>query len=477
MLQLFDKIKATALERKEMPLKGRVKIIFVDPRDGTEKVVAEDHNLVTDAISSIFAANWLNAVDFYNLLPTWHMFGGIMCFSQAMTADVSTMWPDNQNVNSMTANAGQTPHSSASPTRGNPNGAATEISGDHIRLAWDWSINQGNGTIACCCLTHSNAGDIGLMPDGTAPLWLNTTPGTPNFNRFAGNYMHDNVYSRERALTLPVAVNSSGNGIALYFTGTALEEITTAHSYVTANLLEPAIVLPDSNYREISTRTATLSRTFAVGYAQIAQDSDNYYVIERDSGNNKKLYVDVIDKSDFSVTGKTITITDDSITLARPSIPHYQMYSGIVSNGSVYLVSGADAKTFVRVNINNAADVEELTTNLTSNIVFTQSAFNISDNFVLGRNFLINGDTVYPVAARSARTSGNSEKVGIDILARYGAGPSVYEGGNTNSNDGLDNSVSGGIIALPYLATVANVTEVTKTASKAMRIEYELTEA
>lgn len=475
MLQLFDKLKATALEGKTMPLKGEVKVIFIDPRDGTEHVEAENHNLVTNAINSIFGANWLNATDFYNLLPTWQLFGGIFCFSEQLTADVSTMWPKNENVARMVANAGQTAHSTASTTRGNPNGSATEISGSHIKLAWDWSISQGNGPIKCCCLTHSQAGDCGLLPDGTMPLMKTTGQPIDNVSRFACSVMPDNSYSRNAAMTMPVSINSSGNGIALYFSGTELEEITVAHSYVTANLLEAAPVLPVSNYRELSTRSATLSRTFTAGYTQLAQDSANYYVIERDSGNNKKLYIDVVSKTDMSVTAKEITITDDSITLARSQVTNAMLYSGIVSNGSVYIISGSDAKKFVRINLSNAADVEELSSNMASNISLGQSAFNMNDNIVLGRNWLINGDTVYPVTPRSNRTNENIQY--MDILARYGEGPHAFQRGNGNDNAVYYYTVSGGLIALPYLATVANIAEVNKTASKAMRIEYTLTEA
>lgn len=475
MLQLFDKMKAAALEGKTLPLKGKVKVILIDPRDGTECIAAENHNLVTDAISSIFSTNWLNAVDFYNLLPTWYQFGGIFCFSENLPADVSTVWPKNENLVRMTANAGQTAHSSASPTRGNPNGQATEISGNHITLAWDWSISQGNGSIKCCCLTNSLAGDCGLLPDGTQSLWKPTTPRIAGLNAINGS-IYEATYSRNLAITMPVAVDSSGNGISLYFNGTTLEEITTAHSFVTANLLEPAGVNDIANYRELSTRTATLSRTFAVNYTQLAQDSSNYYVIERDSQDNKTLYVDVISKTDMSVSNKTIEITDASITLARSYVQLAKMYSGIVSNGSVYIVSGSDAKKFVRVNINNSADVEELSSNMAENINLGQSALVLNDNLIMGYNFLINGDTVYPLAGRQKRSGDSANYHFMDVLARSGNGPLIYQRGCIDSDSYVYVS-AGGMLALPYLATVANITEVNKTASKAMRIEYQLTQA
>ena len=65
----------------------------------------------------------------------------------------------------------------------------------------------------------------------------------------------------------------------------------------------------------------------------------------------------------------------------------------------------------------------------------------------------------------------------MDVLARYGNGPHVFQRGNTGDNYVLTAHASGGMIVLPYLATVCNIAEVTKPANKAMRIEYTLTEA
>ena len=90
--------------------------------------------------------------------------------------------------------------------------------------------------------------------------------------------------------------------------------------------------LNSSNYRELSSRTATLTRTFDTGYTFLAQDDDYYYVMERDAGTANKLYINEIDKSDFSVNGYALDSL--GVNMARPSANNPSRYSGIVSDRS-----------------------------------------------------------------------------------------------------------------------------------------------
>ena len=231
--------------------------------------------------------------------------------------------------------------------------------------------------------------------------------------------------------------------------------------------------LDSENYRELATRTATLSRTFTSGYTMLAQDDSNYYVMERDSGSATTLYVDVIDKTDMSVTAHTLSGL--GVSLARPSLQIPQLYNGIVSGGSVYWVSSSDAKTFCRINISNPADVEELTSSLTANISQEQTPLVMNSGLVLGRNYLINSSNVYPVVPRTRRPGTDNESLCYDILAEYKRGPHILQTGHGYGNT-YDYDCQAGVLALPYLATINNITPVTKNNQKAMQIEYVLTE-
>ena len=473
-LNFAEKIARAYASGSVPDIKGKTRITLTDVKTGAREII-EDENMVTNAVAKIFKSNMLGLTDYYNMLPAWRLFGGIMCFSAALPEDANGIYPPNNTTAVMTANAGQTAHSTASTTRGNPDGYLTKIEQDHITLAWQWGMSQGNGTIACCCLTHAEAGDCGLLPDGTLPLMKSTGQNIKDLNCYRSSVIGDLVYNRARAISEPIAIDDDGNGIALYFTGTALEEITFAHSYVTANILESNYTMPldSENYRELATRTATLSRTFTSGYTMLAQDDSNYYVMERDSGSATTLYVDVIDKTDMSVTAHTLSGL--GVSLARPSLQIPQLYNGIVSGGSVYWVSSSDAKTFCRINISNPADVEELTSSLTANISQEQTPLVMNSGLVLGRNYLINSSNVYPVVPRTRRPGTDNESLCYDILAEYKRGPHILQTGHGYGNT-YDYDCQAGVLALPYLATINNITPVTKNNQKAMQIEYVLTE-
>lgn len=474
-LSFMEKLTAAAMGMDKMPdIKGRAIFTLTDAKTGKRERIVSD-NMVTSAIAKIFAMNYLGMGNMNSLLPIMNLMGGCFLFNQTLVESVDTIFPPNSTANNLVARCGQTPHASGDTRRGHP--GAPEITDDHIKFTYDWLQEEGNGTINAVCLTHGLAGDIGLQPDGTASLLKDYTNITDNINRFTTSTMNDVSLTRARAMAMPIAFDSDGNGISLYLTSAELEEITFAHSYINAQLLESANTYPfdSTGYRELSSRTATLSRTFNTTYTLLAQDSTNYYVMERDSGSNTTLYVDVISKTDMSVTALTLTIS--GATLARSNVGSHGAgrYGGIVSDGNVYWVSGSDAKTFVRINMSNVSDIEELTSEMTANISFGQTAVELSAGLVLGGNFLINGQRVYPVARR-ALSSGENNSGFFDQMASGNGGPALLRSGWGNDNATYYRVTQGGILLLPYLATVNNLqTSVQKTISKTMRLEYVLT--
>lgn len=477
-LSFQDKIPANDFAGlKFTKMHGHTKITLHDVKTGKDEIY-EDDNLVTLAVPKIFKTNWFGLSRFDRVIPMQNLFGGVMCFQDAMTESTSNIFPPSK-VNPMIANAGQTTHATASTTRGNPNGAASEVdpATRTVKFVWDWTLEQGNGTISTVCLTNAAAGDCGLYPDGTLPLWdVNITPAINNVTFYRASTI-GGTWSEDIAKTCPVGFDADGDGICLYLDGTTFKEMKVRHPWYKAGMIEQIYRNDLTNFKIISTRTATTSRTFATNYYQIGQDDNNYYVIERDSSDNTKLFVDTISKTDMSVTSATLTIS--GATLARPEVTGSRMNNAIISNGSVYIVSGSDSKTFVRVNLTNAADVQILDSNMANDIILHQMPFVASNNLVLGYNYLINGDTVYPVAARPNRTDAHDWLYNFEFesIARFENSPFVFQGiGTTDTNYDRWNG-EGGMLFLPYLATV-NVlgAPVTKTNTKTMRVEYTLTE-
>ena len=481
IISLTDRLEAAAMGKTALPkLKGKATLTLTDVKTGKrERIVSE--NMVTDALAKLFAMNYLGMANYNANMAIYNLMGGCFLFNNALTESVNTIWPPNSSDNNLVARCGQTPHSDPTDSRrGNP--TAPVITDDHIKFIFDWNQDQGNGTINCVCLTHPLAGDVGLQPNGTASLlksYSNVNAANAaddkRVNCFRASVLGDNNLTADRLKALPVAFDADGNGISLELNSAQLIESVNAHSFYTANLLENGIMYPYSNYRQISSRTATLSRTFNTAYTYIAQDDSYYYVMERDSGSDTTLYIDVVDKSDMSVTGKTLNIT--GATLARPAVgtAGAGSYSGVVSGGSVYWVSESDAKTFVRIDINDPADVEELVSTMSSNIGFMQTPININDGLVLGSNYLINGQRVFPVARRAGFSS---DDVWFDFMASGNGGPGYFQSGFVGFNYSYDYATQAGFILLPYLATVNNLPApgVTKDISKTMRLEYVLTQ-
>ena len=483
-MRISDKIQRTVNFMRTAKLKGHATIILEDVVTKRREVIEQD-NMMTDALKNIFETNVRGLTDFYNLLPTYQtLLGGILLFEEPLTAAASNIWPVSQAENRLIGHAGSSTHTTASTTRGNPNPAASSIDPEHgtVVNVWDFSLEQGNGHIEAAALTSGQGGNAGLFPTASLPIFRPTGLAIGNRNYFREDTAGGTVYGRDRALACPVAIDEDGNGLAVYLDGDSFKEIVVRHPFVCAELIESDFAVPYTNYRVLSSRSATLSRTYTSGYSMIAFDSDNYYIYERDSSNSSRIHLNIVNRSTFAATSQTIDIS--GATLARPSMTQSRVNNGIISARNLYMVSGSDAKTFVRVNIDTPADVEVLTSNLSSNISLDDQPVIISDGLIVGNNFLINGSTVYPVQPFSVTrpailgelTAGTLVH-GFNSLARYKNSPHFIQSPTSGDSASYNRLSWGGELFLPYMASIANLSQgVDKNNNKTMRVQYQITE-
>lgn len=482
-IQIIEPIDRFMMSLKAGKLKGRTTITLEDIRTRRREIY-HDENMITSAIGKIMASNYFGMTDYYRMLPVSNFVGGCMLFEDPLTENANNIFPPSDAVNHLVGHAGSSTYSGSSNTRGQPNGTASVVDPANglIKNVWDWGLEQANGDISAVALTSGAGGNFALYPDGSAPMikaYGLSVSGTTRFDLAAAG---GTTWDRTRALRCPVALDDNGNGISLWISGTTFEEIKVRHPFVCAELIE-SVAAVAANYRELSNRTATLSRTFSSGYTVIAQDETNYYVMERDSSTNTRLYVDVVKKSDMSRTSLTLNIAGD--TLARPQMTTCSMYNGIVSGGYIYWPSGSNAKTFVKINIETPADTTVLTSLLSGNLNHQQQPVIISDGLILGRNYLINGDKVYPVAARDAaerlrvygESTSNSFVLGNETIAKYNNSPYMYQMPAVNDTASYNYCSTGGVLLLTYMASVNNLAQVVqKNANKTMRLEYSILE-
>ena len=460
--------------------KGRIKGItrlILEDIVTRKRTVIEDSNMVTAAINKIFDSNYLGIMDYNHLMPLTKLFGGLFMFWNTLTESTENIYPPSQGSNKLTGYAGQTSHSSANPYRGNPNGAAAvfDPANGHVKFVWDFQLEQANGTISAVCLTSAAAGDVGLYPDGTAALmepYGNVESGLTSFTPYeAGGAEWD----QQKANRAPMKIDNDGFGISVFVSGNIFKETKVRHPFVRPCLLETYSAIDNDSFTVMEEHSATLSRSYTSGYTVIGQDDSYYYIIERDSGSTTTLYVDKVSKSDYSVTSQTISLS--GVALGRPAMSAGGMNNGIVSDGFIYWVSNTNAKNFVRIDMTTPANSVELTTYMIDDLNLKMTPISGSAGLILGKNFLINGDFVYPVAIGNLRPKDTQPSIATfySSSASYKNSPLVYQMGSYEYNVSNRRMSAGPVLYLPYLATINNLqTPAQKDATKILRVEYDL---
>lgn len=456
-------------------LKGSTRIILEDIVT-RRRIIREDNNMITSALQKIFDTNVCGLMDFNSMIPIKNIMGGCFLFWDELTESADNIYPPSQATNKLTGHAGQTTHSSASRTRGNPNGVASYVdaANGQVRFAWDFSLEQGNGQISCVSLVHPEAGDCGLYPDGSLPLMKTFGRAVSGVNQFSASALGGYTYNEAWSKTVPMSINSDGDGLCVYLSGNSFKENVVRHPWVRSSLIEDIAFNDTDNFTVVSSRTATLSRSFDWEYSQIGQDDSYYYIMERDSSTATRLYLNIVSKADFTVTASTIDIS--GATLARQQGRKNMVNNGIVSGGYIYWVSGSDAKNFVRINIQTPADTDLLTSYMTGNISLRDQPITKTSGLILGRNFLINGDYVYPVADRANRPGDNDRGDENDGLAHFNNSPLLVQTATLYTDPTYIYASNGGVLYLPALLTINNLSQpVVKTENRTCRVEYTLT--
>lgn len=145
----------------KIPRKGHTIIELRDKYTG-EKEVFEDDNMMTNALEYYFAnlgqMNYLN--DGWDWDWVIRYLGGIMMFDTALTEDADNILIPNAN---MVANGAVGQVNNGDPAELGSyaeNESGWQQDGSFVQV-YDYSTGQGNGTIACACLTSQMLGGNG----------------------------------------------------------------------------------------------------------------------------------------------------------------------------------------------------------------------------------------------------------------------------------------------------------------------------
>lgn len=467
-----DTIKNERVGSVNLPkLHGHTKITLTDIKTGEKEVVEKD-NLVTDAVANIFAANLFGALDYSKLTPIRDMFGGVLCFESALTEDATNTLPPCDDDNRLIAHAGQTSHSSESVLRGNPNGVLSEViqSGKGYKFVWDFSTSQGNGTISAVSLTNKDGGDTGLRPiEKVSPLI------TPNSNKTKSLKSGVNIDFSTYYQALVKVDIANNTGIHVCFP-------TRSTSTLIVNEVEVSIVSQGIN-EELGdgvlsdSHEVTLTRTFDSRYTGVCCDDDYIYVVEPDSNGGSTLYINKISLSDFTVSSADITDASLSLLKQEPFRNYDFAFANktCVSNDYIYWAK-SDRYGYYKLNLTNAADIVEISSELEEYINDDFGLVEISDGLVLGKNFIIN-DKVYPMeSVKPSLLIGGLNDYVTPFIRYVKDGGLYYVWGYLKDTSYAMNFFAGVGVPLCYLATIQNLdSPITKTADKTMQIEYSIT--
>lgn len=449
-------------------LKGHTRIILTDVRDGSQKV-SEDSNMVSDAVSEVLANNFCGLGQFSQLMPLKKLFGGVMMFRDAITESGSNYNIPSDDVNPMTGHAGQTPHATASPYRGNPNGGETIATDTSIKFVWDFMTNQGNSSqISTVCLVPQGLGDMGIKPfDATQ---------NPMFD-FGHTQVYSNDTSDERLKQYPVSFGTDGKTyFACNLTGTTFKEHTMRH-----DLWKFGIMRDQSTWQTVATRTATVD----AGLSFFFQDDDYYYVAGAESST--KLKINKISKTDFTVTSTSVTVS--GVSLYSSALTDCAKWMPLFAFDGTYLYyPNSTADKFIKINITNGADVSEIDGTISINLgrMGSQAGSGqqrstpivLSPGIVVGDNYIINGTKAYPI----------KQVAGIGCQATYVAYSSwlaLVRHGAACYGHALQSYTSSSAwtgqacVLFPYMLNTINVLQdpVEKSTAQTMKVEYTLTEA
>ena len=468
-LSLIQKMVSAYQRNEPMPLEGRTKITIRDGLTGHIDNVVESKNMVTNAVADILAHNPCGLINVYSVLPLRNFYGGVLCFENPLTENVNNYNPPADTTNKMIAHAGQTSHSTASPYRGNPNGGESVIGDTSWKMVWDWSTNQGVGTISSVCLCPNELGNMGLKP------FDNTMTPIRGFGNNDNTYNAD--FNESIGKMYPIDIDDDGQtSYTTWLDGANFRVHVMRHDY-----WEFGIMRDMRTWQELETKTATI-RTG--GNRFVFCDANYFYVAAATSATG--LRVDKISRTDMTVTTNDMTYSGISLYTGG--------FTGLSSGARVifpfdgtYLYFPNSTRTgFYRLSLADTADVELLNGTLTVDVGRPEEQLSngaqymhpivISPRLIVGGNYIINGSNVYPIARPTYIGSNCAYSAYGNFIFPVRKGASVY--GHTKNS--YSDSYTGGQAAIKcttLLTTINNLEEpVNKSTSQVMKIEYTISE-
>lgn len=474
-----------------MKLKGEYKIELRDALTGKLKDERKGHNFVTDFWTAVQSKGYggRQALSAWNLDS---MFGGIMCFNQKIneTADftgrlshpifapASKIMVANGCINYSESSAVATELGAYNATDSRAN------TGTSRRYVYDWDTQEGNGDIACVCLTSNQSGWKGVG-NATSGSGISADTGSVGYEFY-------DYQRRGTVLNFPLGNNNNVNRFA-YIRGNkvgvlwSIDDVTATSIKIREYDLPSTIINPFNGMGNYFTYARYTEKTYTLGNYGIDPGNTNvsvgcragyWYVIRKLNANMASIHIDI-----FNNDG---THEDYGFSIPSGTDPRQGngiQWGGVIKKGNYLFLTTA-------YNYSNGSNLwlwqyNIATQEFTSPVYTTDGAY--GHNYKLGmvelEDVIYNDDFVIRMNAGIPQvTMRNRTKFTNDIYGNQGQGKYMqdlddpYKIWCEKPASGADAFF--GAVGLPscWLSTIANLsTPVEKRADKTMKITYTLT--
>ena len=434
-----------------MAIKGCASLILAD-KSGREVKRLEEHNLVTDALKSIWDipkiglySNW----NIYNMLGYFlpmheYALGGIMLLGTAVPEKASGITLPTGFV--PIGNAGAA-YSGTDIMRGTRNENETVTLDNGVRIVWDFPTDKANGTISCIAVTNRLCGNVGFTQttakDGGLIVSLNAVSSGLNSSQVKViTTDYPMVANLEPNIYLGAKTDDSGVTFVKF-------RLPDPNGLLLTDTIDTAATEPYlSTYVELPYKPSS-----AVNFFYNPDDNTVYffnYVNSSDKTTTTINYMGV-DATEFTLTTQGSVDIPYTSSVYACAVYGYRLYVNRPDSSDVYTLSGTLERSAALT--------------LSSACLFFVADGRLMHPFILSTNYYFRyvdcDDSVYTYSSTYGCLL-----TSVDVSSPYALFNQRTNGTNTTYL----------VLKSNYLATINNLSEpITKDDQHTLKVVYELT--
>lgn len=470
-LTLSEKIQACRAQNEILPLKGHIKLVLEDVRDGTQ-IIEEKDNLITNAVSDLLSRNFNGDARFDMLMPMYDsLYGGIFAFENTQTENVNNWSLESDEVNKLVAHAGDVANTGGSKLRGSPVSNETIITDTSISRTWIWDNTQGVGHIESCSLVPALLGNMGTKPYDTDYNPLKEF-GNDGASGSTGSWTEAKSYR------YPFSIDPDGKTSRhIWADEYSFKETQVRHDYFAFGIMRSI-----NDFQVVNSRTASI-REFINNKSFVFDDDDYYYICK--ATDSTHLQVDKVSKSTFEVTQADCEFSGVSLWTGTIQTYLHGDLKVFAYDGTYLYYPNNLGTGFYKLNLADNSDKLALDGTITINKGELSSSASggeqfaspivLNEGLILGDNYIINGSKAYQIAQTKRIGTANTYLATKSHLWLCKVGTSVY--GNARQYYDSSRSAQSNVLCQMFKSSVVNLdSPKDKGTSQTMRITYSLSE-